>query len=151
MSRIASFTADLQPVLTGLQGLHLYLSCYQLLLRHQCWALVKDKGLPEELEAIVKDLWALRLPLIQGKFVASQPDVTDDETGGSASEGEPRMYSSRAETEDATAGETYDEEGERRGKRKSERAYPSLVDSLALCYMGMMLLRMPISLGDMYR
>ena len=51
-----------------------------------------------------------------------------------------------AETEDE--GQEVKSEG---GKLKKERLYPSLVDSLAICYMGIMLLRIPISLGDIYR
>ena len=135
-------------MLTGLRGLHLFFSCYQLVLRHQCWALVKDKGAPGELEAIVKDLWSLRLPLIQQKFVESQPDVTDTE-GDESSGGERKLYGSQPQ-DGETAGGTDDEDDMPGGQRKTEKSYPSLVDSLALCYMGMMLLRLPVSLGEMY-
>ena len=112
--------------------------------------MIKQKGFPAELEAIVKDLWSLRLPLIQEKFFESQPGLSADE-GDERSGGEAKLYSSQLETDD-TAAETEDEDHDvPGGKRKSERTTPSLVDSLALCYMGLMVLRVPVSLGEMYR
>lgn len=148
--------------MTGIPGLQLYLSSYQLILRHQCRALIESKSLPKELEAVVKEIWAPRIDLIEEKFVADQPNINEDE-GDETSGGEEglRMFSSQTDVDttagETTAGETEDERVElgrkrrKKGERKKERAYPSLVDSLGMCYMAMMVLRLPVSLGDIYR
>ncbi|MCJ1291012.1 hypothetical protein MMC34_002554 [Xylographa carneopallida] len=54
------------------------------------------------------------------------------------------MYSSQTE-----ASETEDEPAEKVGKREKEM--PTLIDILGLCYMGMILLRLPASLGELHR
>ena len=98
-----------------------------------CYSLVHDKGFPTELENVVCNLWALRLQLVDGK----QGELFEFET-------ESRMYSSQTE-----ASETEDEPAEKVGKREKEM--PTLIDILGLCYMGMILLRLPASLGELHR
>ena len=90
-------------------------------------------GLPAELESVVKDLWALRLQVLKNKTL---PDF-DGET----------VFSSQPQTEDET------ESNHIFGRNWKVRAtaLPTLVETLALCYLGMVLLRLPVSLGDMHR
>ena len=82
---------------------------------------------------MVRDLWALRLQLVEEKH----GELSETET-------ESRMYSSQTEFSDAE-----DEQIERLGRR--EKDMPTLIDILGLCYMGMMLLRLPVSLGELHK
>ena len=64
------------------------------------------------------------------------------------SDGGIKRYSSQTESDD----DDDDPSGVNGTKdRSTERNSPLLVDSLGLCYMGMMILRQPISLGDLFR
>lgn len=52
--------------------------------------------------------------------------------------------------------EASDEEDQKRRKlitklRDQGRKLPKLVDTLGLCYLGMLLLKLPVSLGDIYK
>jgi RNA polymerase I-specific transcription initiation factor RRN7 len=122
-------------VLKGRRALELFLQCYQLILWKQCHSLVHDKGFPDDLEAIVKELWGLRLQAIEKKT----PKLLE------ADDEEARTYSSQTEGESASETDTG------KAKNDKERFLPKLIDSLALCYMAMVLLRLPISIGDLCR
>ena len=89
--------------------------------------------MPEELESVVKDLWALRLQLLKDRTLAD----SDGDT----------VFSSQAQTEDEM--KTDSKYG--RGWKTRAKAIPTLVETLGLCYLGMVLLRLPVSLGDMHR
>ena len=115
-------------------AVELYLQCYQLILRKQCWSLIHDKGFPSQLEIVVHDLWSLRLQLLQDKS-------TEDLDSG----GDSRLYSSQPETTEN------EDESTAEKQRKKERGMPRLVETLGLCYLAMMLLRVPISLGDLHK
>ena len=123
----------------------LYLSCYQIILRHQCWELIQKKKFPAELEILVRDLWALRIPRILDR-VGSRLRL-DDETDDEGEISGPKYYSSQ---NDSTAGET-DAEGVIITKEEKRRELPSLVDSLALLYMAMVVRRCPVSTADLHR
>ena len=118
---------------SGLAAFELYLECYQLILRKICYSLIHAKGFPTELEVIVRDLWALHLQAVKDRHPEFYVSVS-----------ESRLYSSQTEPS-----ETEDESTEVKGRR--EKHLPSLIDTLGVCYIGMMLLRMPISLGDLYK
>lgn len=90
-------------------------------------------GLPAELEIVVKDLWALRLQLLKDKILAD----SDGDT----------VFSSQPQTEDETGSIS---KGEREWKAGA-KALPTLVETLGLCYLGTVLLRLPVSLGDMHK
>ncbi|KAF2628979.1 hypothetical protein BU25DRAFT_25033 [Macroventuria anomochaeta] len=125
---------------SGRQALDLYLKCLQLILRHQVWYLVKEKDLPEELELITLDLWALRIAQF-GDRIAS--DKFAD------SQSQSQVFST-LETDDS---ETDDARGTLRtpkGRDKKLSGVPNLLDSLALCYLGILTLRLPITPGDIY-
>ncbi|KAL5359701.1 RNA polymerase I-specific transcription initiation factor Rrn7 [Aspergillus floccosus] len=111
----------------------LFLQTYQLILWKQCSALVQNKGFPSQFEHVVRDLWALRLEKYEAKirevsedadtleFFSSQPAVEPDDKLDALTSG---------------------------GKRVQ---WPRLVDTIALCYLGALLMRLPISVGDFHR
>lgn len=104
-----------------------------LILRKQCYAFIHTVGLSDELEVVVKDLWALRLQLLVKKVDAT----SDDET----------MFSSQpeSETKDGGVGTRF-----REWKVKG-KPMPRLIDTLGLCYLGAVILKLSISLGDIHR
>ncbi|GKT50190.1 RNA polymerase II assembly factor RTP1 [Colletotrichum spaethianum] len=128
-------------VLTGQQARDLYLECLQLILREQILWLVREKGHKAELETVVRDLWDLRT-------CGAATVVHDD----SASEGEPSLFSSQLDL-------TQDEQPHTRTKRAqswtaengSEWPAPRVMDTLGLCFLGCVLLRIPTRIGDLAR
>ena len=140
--------SDVCPVVDGLAGLTLYLQAYQLLLRRQCWALVHAKRLPAPLEALTKDLWSLWLPVLYAAIVSTVKKSPNEaaEAAAAPAPTPAKQYSTQA----ASASEDEDGEGAQE-HRKENRSCPTLVDALALCYMAAMLLRVPLSVGDLCR
>lgn len=82
---------------------------------------------------MVKDLWALRLHLLKEKI--SEPDSSD-------------VFSSQPDTETEVES-THDEQA--RGWKVRIKGMPTLIQSLGICYLGAILLRLPVSLGDFHR
>ncbi|KAF1996646.1 hypothetical protein P154DRAFT_498312 [Amniculicola lignicola CBS 123094] len=121
----------------GPSALDLHLKSLQLILRHQVWFLVHDKGLPAELEQVVFDLWTLRILKFETR-------LEDNGANGSRSQSQTFSTSqSEAESEDELSRTM-----PRDGKLK---AVPNLIDSLALCYLGIITLRLPVTPGDIYQ
>ncbi|KAH0434293.1 RRN complex forming protein [Colletotrichum camelliae] len=128
-------------VLTGPPARDLYLECLQLILREQVMWLVNMKGHKVELETVVRDLWDLR---IRGAASAVEND--------SASEAELSLFSSQIDL-------SQDEQPSNRTQGAqnwtpesgSEWPAPRMMDTLALCFLGCMLLRMPTRTGDLAR
>ena len=90
--------------------------------------------MPAELENVVKNLWALRLQLLKDRTLVD----SDGDT----------VFSSQARTED--------DEIESKSKygqawKARAKAIPTILETLGLCYLGTVLLRLPLSLGDMHR
>lgn len=83
---------------------------------------------------MVKDLWALRLQLLKSKI-----DTTSDEN---------TVFSSQPQSETETEDK---HEGIGRKWRVRGKYMPSLIETLGLCYLGMILLRLPVSIGEMHR
>lgn len=81
---------------------------------------------------VVRELWDLRLQTLSGRL----DDPLD-------SEGDSEVFSSQQETETET-------EESARFSGKSLK-WPRLVDTIALCYVAALLMRLPITIGDMYR
>lgn len=81
---------------------------------------------------VVRDLWALRL-----QTLARSVDDADDSQESS------EVFSSQAETD------TEVEDVVRANGKKLK--WPRLVDSIALCYVAALLMRLPVSVGDFYR
>jgi RNA polymerase I-specific transcription initiation factor RRN7 len=117
----------------------LYLKCLQLILRHQIWFLLKEKGLPSELETVIFDLWALRVAQL-GDKIANESQETESQT----------QVFSTLETEES------DTDNERTaisiptGRDERLKCAPNLYDCLALCYLGTSTLRLPVTPGDIY-
>lgn len=100
---------------------------------------------------MIKDLWTLRLQLLKGRLsdpgkdgellFTSKPEMKKSEvvkkTGGNTS--------NEAEDED--------EEVDRKEENVKVRGrdMPTLIESLGICYLAMILLRLPISVGDIQR
>ena len=83
---------------------------------------------------MVKDLWALRLQLVNSKI--------DEESEANT------LFSSQTESETETESKDHDE-----GPKwmVSGKVMPMLIETLGLCYYGMVLLRLPVGLGELHR
>ncbi|PVI01925.1 hypothetical protein DM02DRAFT_590451 [Periconia macrospinosa] len=119
--------------LKGSRAIELYLKCLQLILRHQLWFLIHEQGLPDELETVVQDLWALRILGFETKI----------------SEQRQEFDSSQAFTASDTDTDA-ERDGSKYGRNSKMQATPNLVDCLVLCYLGTLTLRLPILPGDFY-
>ncbi|KAL1957447.1 hypothetical protein VTO42DRAFT_6015 [Malbranchea cinnamomea] len=131
--RVAS--EKVSKVYSGSKAYQLFLEAYQLILWKQCYALIHEKGLPQELEAIVKDLWTLRLHKLYER--SDENYLSDDKT--------TQVFSSQTELSTAV------DEEEQRYHRKKLSDSPKIIDSLGLCYLGILLLRIPVSIGYIQR
>ncbi|KXH37832.1 forms a complex with the other RRN protein RRN6 and RRN11 [Colletotrichum simmondsii] len=129
----------IRRVLTGQQARDLYLECLQLILREQVIWLVAAKEHKPELETVVRDLWDLR---ISGAATAVQDD--------SASEGEPSLFSSQLDLAQDEEHQSRNRRAQRwTGENGSEWPAPRMIDTLGLCFLGCMLLRIPTRVGDL--
>ncbi|KAL2001956.1 hypothetical protein VTN02DRAFT_934 [Thermoascus thermophilus] len=124
-----------QKTYRGRQAYTLFLQVYQLILWKQCFALVQGEGFPPQLENVVKDLWALRLQRLSDRIEDSS-EADDD--------GNVQIFSSQA-----AASSEADETAQGGGRKAADS--PRLIDSLALCYLGALLLRLPVGVGDFHR
>lgn len=114
-------------------------------------------------QALVKDLWSLRLPQLysrsgDGYAYASDHDTDQSQQvfssqmrGSSAAAGASASASASdadafADDDDATT-----EEEENAYHRRRLMESPKLIDTLALCYLGLMLLRVPVGVGVLER
>ncbi|KAL8793784.1 MAG: hypothetical protein Q9195_003614 [Heterodermia aff. obscurata] len=107
------------PIYTGAKAIELFLLSYQLILRKQCWALIHTHHLPAELEIVVKDLWELRIRLLQERLKTA---VDVDE-----------VFSSQPQTD------AEDEAGDFLRGKKWERLgkqMPTMLESLSICYLA---------------
>ena len=82
----------------------------------------------------MKDLWALRLQKLYEEI--EDPSLSGDTT---------LWFSSQTEISSGA------EEDNHPYQRRKAANFPRLIDSLALCYLGILLLRIPFSLGSIYR
>ncbi|KAL4929450.1 TFIIB-type zinc finger domain-containing protein [Aspergillus undulatus] len=134
-SRVKTPVAEkAQKKYRGRQAHRLYLHTYQLILWIQCHALVNNRGFPPQLENIVRDLWALRLET----YAKTIADVEDEDS-------QPEFFSSQP----ASAREDTETEAFTPGSKLVK--WPRLVDTVALCYLGTLLMRLPVSVADFHR
>ncbi|KAI0549725.1 hypothetical protein F4679DRAFT_249141 [Xylaria curta] len=130
--------------LTGDEGRELYLEVVQLILIRQVRWLVDAQGFPDDFAELVRALWALRmhnLPLRElGGRKGDESDAATSQTlfSSQSETGE----SSGVELSDATTANTWASDARRRWK------LPKLIDTLALCYLGCLVRRLPVSIGD---
>ncbi|KAL9020695.1 MAG: hypothetical protein Q9180_008640, partial [Flavoplaca navasiana] len=123
-------------VYRGSEAFALFLKSYQHILQKQCYVLIHTFGLPAEFEETVRNqLWAPRLQLLTDRL-----EILDDTT----------EFSSQANT-DAEGHAKMEAQGRRRERKSRSKVVPSLLDSLGMCYLGMIMLRLPISIGDLHR
>ncbi|KAK8118494.1 ubiquitin-60s ribosomal protein l40 fusion protein [Apiospora kogelbergensis] len=125
--------------LEGAAGRELYLECLQIILRKQIWWLIKERGLPAELEEIVRAFWGLR--------VRDLPATDDDFPGGDSTFGASDADAKNGELSDGPV-DTSRLWRPQKGKRVN---LPMLIDTLALCYLGCCTLRLPISTATFCR
>lgn len=128
--------------LTSLDGKSLYLEALQLVLRSQLLWLIREKGYKEELETVVRDLWDLR---IRG-FGSLVPKET---TGGE--EGELQMFSSQPDSDSEVEVRPKANKLSWDPEKGQDWPMPRMVDTLCLCYLGSLLLRIPTSIGEVLR
>ncbi|KAH7383738.1 RNA polymerase I-specific transcription initiation factor-like protein rrn7 [Cadophora sp. MPI-SDFR-AT-0126] len=134
-----------ETILSGGEAKELYLQCYQLILRKQCHWLVTTLGLPEELQIIVRDLWELRLRILH---------FPRDERSGYGSGTGTMLFSSASEGNNTDIdGMTHRSTGSRMSRKSAvmEEKLPKLIETLALCYLGTLLLKLPVSVGDFHK
>lgn len=87
-------------------------------------------------QALVRDLWALRLRGFTLRINESAEDEDD--------ESEREVFSSQAaDTDDS------DDLGFKVGQRYLQ--WPRLLDSVALCYLAALLMRLPVCVSDFYQ
>lgn len=94
---------------------------------------------------MVRDLWALRIRVL--------PILKDDKAGyGSVTS--TTMFSSQSEGENTdTDATTRRSLGSRKSSkhRRIEEQLPTLIQTLSISYLAMLLLKLPVSLGDVYK
>lgn len=93
--------------------------------------------MPSELWTVVRDLWTLRLAKQVDKL--ETPSTPDQERQASFT---------KAETSDESGNEVPNAL-QASGKNASDS--PVLVETIALCYLGILLMRLPVGIGDIYR
>jgi RNA polymerase I-specific transcription initiation factor RRN7 len=140
--------------LTGQAGKNLYLEALQLLLRSQVLWLVREKGHKPGLETVVRDLWDLR---IRGSTALAGPEESGSGSNAAGGEAELEVFSSQV-----GSAQEDDTEEERASVRTDVRAQswdpargmawplPRVPDTLALCYLGCLLLRIPTRIGEIH-
>ncbi|KAL4911310.1 hypothetical protein BDW74DRAFT_7479 [Aspergillus multicolor] len=117
---------------SGVDAYRLFLDAYQLILWKQCHALVNKRDFPSELEHLVRDLWALRLDTYAEKIAKrddSQPMFFSSQAGSAAEDTGPEML--------------------KPGGKVVQ--WPRLIDTVALCYLASVLMRLPVSVMDFYQ
>ncbi|EXK44252.1 hypothetical protein FOXG_18763 [Fusarium oxysporum f. sp. lycopersici 4287] len=128
--------------LTGQAGKNLFLECLQLVLRQQLLWLVQSKGHREELETVVRDLWDLR---IRGSGALLAEEETQQTGDGLA------IFSSQPT--DTENDDTPKKQGARARSWNPEDnpdwPVPRMIETLALCYLGCLLLRIPTMIGEL--
>jgi len=131
-----------EKVFGGRDATQLYLQCYQLILWKQTHWLVTVKGFPKELETIVRDLWELRLRVLQGSGDERSEYGTEF---GSTTEGDD------TDTDGTGYRSTASTVMSRKRASRAKKNLPKLIETLGFCYLGILLLRLPTSLGEIYR
>jgi RNA polymerase I-specific transcription initiation factor RRN7 len=90
------------------------------------------------LQGITRDLWALRLRRLQGRV--SYDSETDTEGGQS------QVFSSQSEGESQASQTT---RGSRRRRQAKTDGAISLSETLVICYIGTLLMRVPLTVADL--
>ncbi|KAI5466577.1 ubiquitin family-domain-containing protein [Mariannaea sp. PMI_226] len=126
--------------LTGQAGKNLYLECLQLILRNQLLWLISAKGYREELETVVRDLWDLRTR--GSSSVAAEEASQEAPMEMFSSQPEPAEPSQKPVKSNSKAQSWDPDQG-------AGWPMPRMIDTLALCHLGCLLLRIPTVIGEM--
>lgn len=127
-----------EPIaLGGNAAKELYLRCLQLILWKQCYWLINEKGFSQELETIVRDLWTLRVGIVWSDENNGYSSQIETDRGFFSSQSEAVMSQKNSLANIVIKKNT-----------KNDEEMPGLIETLALCYLGMILLRLPISIGE---
>lgn len=100
---------------------------------------MKEKGLPTELETIVYDLWTIRIAQFGDRIASASKD----------NEPSSQVYST-LESENEITDHERGTLSTPKGRDRRLNSAPNLYDCLALCYLGMHTLRLPLTPGDIY-
>lgn len=130
-----------KQVFEGKQALVLWCEVVQLVLRRQVKWVIEEGYAGEDLEVVVRDLWALRLRNVKG---------LGDEDGGGYASGSQSGSGWSSTSEGETDGEVEFGVGLGRKLKKiaRDKGVPKLVETLAVCYLGCLLLRLPVTLAE---
>lgn len=127
----------MKTLYAGQEARDLFLQCYQLILWKQVHWLVQNQGFPPELEVLVRDLWSFRLrKLVHG-------EDGDEGDGGKGAYSSTSEDDTGAETDDTVA------TGTSTGRVNGLEGL-KLIDTLGLCYLAMVLLRLPVCVGQLH-
>ncbi|EWG47049.1 hypothetical protein FVEG_07288 [Fusarium verticillioides 7600] len=128
--------------LTGQAGKNLFLECLQLVLRQQLLWLVQIKGHREELETVVRDLWDLR---IRGSGTLLAEEETQQTGDGLATFSSQPTGTEKDDTPktQGTRARSWNPED------NPDWPVPRMIETLALCYLGCLLLRIPTTIGEL--
>lgn len=88
------------------------------------------------MQTVVRDIWALRLQSLQSRVSYESESEAEQSL---------QFYSSQSEAE-----RTDDMAQKRKARKSKNDAIPKLVDALSMCYIGILLLRLPVTVGDLY-
>lgn len=136
--------------LTGDEGRELYLEVVQLILIRQVRWLVDAQGFPDDFAELVRALWTLRV-----RNLPLREHGADEEGKGNESEGgrpSSSWFSSQSETDVPSSDANLSDATARSWTPGARRRWklPKLVDTLALCYVGCLVRRLPISTADFH-
>tara|TARA_R110002003_G_scaffold296_13_gene18725 strand:- start:21271 stop:21729 length:459 start_codon:yes stop_codon:yes gene_type:complete len=102
--------------------------------------LVQAKGLPNELESLVFDLWALRVAQLADRIASAYQE----------SDSQSQVFSTLESEESEITDNERGIMSAPRDRDKKLQGAPNLYDCLVLCYLGISTLRLPITPGDIY-
>ncbi|ANB11153.1 Rrn7p [Sugiyamaella lignohabitans] len=166
-SRRNSSAQEKEHALIGAAAQALYFQCLQVVLRQQVKWLIEEKGVPSELEGVVRSLWTILVN--QTKFGVSNMNSSRASSAAKsdASQDESEKYTTHndEDTGNDEDEDDYDDDGdeennyrndsdterERRGRRKikteklPEIKFGHLV---VICYLGCVTIRSPVYLYD---
>ncbi|QUC16705.1 uncharacterized protein UV8b_00946 [Ustilaginoidea virens] len=127
--------------LVGQQGKTLYIEAVQLLLRKQVLFLVRDKGHKMETETVLRDLWDLRLRGYGS--LSAEADHSDTEIEVFSSQPTDSEEDAKPSWRPRSRAQKWDPE------RGSSWPTPRLPETIVLCYLACVLLRIPTRLADL--
>ncbi|KAH7004570.1 ubiquitin family-domain-containing protein [Fusarium venenatum] len=132
--------------LIGQAGRNLFLECLQLVLRNQLLWLITSKGHREELETVVRDLWDLRTRGGGALPVGEETQEAEQDEGLALFSSQPTAdakIKGNAPKKQHTRAQSWNPE------ENPDWPMPRMIDTLALCYLGCLLLRIPTAIGEL--